>query len=93
MTSDLDAYDLYLRGRYLWNRRGETGLNESVSHLAAAVERDPGFVRARSALAEAYVTLAIYGLRSAQEVLPLARRQAGRRLWGGILRKRQLFLR
>ncbi len=76
MTSDLDAYDLYLKGRYLWNRRGETELNESVLHLAAAVERDPGFVRARSALAEAYVTLAIYGLRSAQEVLPLARRQA-----------------
>ena len=76
MTSDLDAYDLYLRGRYLWNRRSEAELNESVSHLAAAIERDPGFVRARSALAEAYVTLAIYGLRSAQEVLPLAQRQA-----------------
>jgi serine/threonine-protein kinase len=76
MTSDLEAYDSYLRGRYLWNRRGETELNESVSHLAAAVERDPRFVGARSALAEAYVTLAIYGLRSAQEVLPLARRQA-----------------
>ena len=33
MTSDLDAYDLYLRGRYLWSRRGERELNESVSHL------------------------------------------------------------
>ncbi len=76
MTADLEAYDLYLRGRYLWNRRSETELNESVSHLAAAIERDPGFVRARSALAEAYVTLAVYGLRSAREVLPLAQRQA-----------------
>ena len=76
MTSDLEAYDSYLRGRYLWNRRGETELNESVSYLAAAVERDPRFVGARCALAEAYVTLAIYGLRSAQEVLPMARRQA-----------------
>jgi TolB-like protein len=76
MTSDVDAYDLYLRGRYLWNRRSETELNESVSHLASAIERDPGFVRARSALAEAYVTEAIYGLRSAREVLPLAQRQA-----------------
>jgi tetratricopeptide (TPR) repeat protein len=77
LTSDLEAYDLYLRGHYLWNRRSEAALNESVSHLAAAIERDPEFVRACSALAEAYVTLAVYGLRSAQEVLPLPQGQAG----------------
>ena len=76
MTSDLEAYDLYLRGRYLWNRRSRKELDESVSYLSAAIDRDPGFVRARSALAETYVTLAIYGFRAAHEVLPLARKEA-----------------
>ena len=76
MTSDLEAYDLYLRGRYLWNRRSQKELDDSVSYLSAAIDRDPGFVRARSALAESYVTLAIYGLRAAHEVMPLARKEA-----------------
>ena len=79
-TSDLEAYDLYLRGRYLWNRRSETALDESVSHLSGAIARDPDFVRARSALAEAYVTQAIYGYRAAGEVLPLARVEADQAL-------------
>ena len=75
-TSDLEAYDLYLRGRYLWNRRSPADLAESVSYLRAAIGRDPDFVRARPALAEAYVTLAIYGFKAAHDVLPLARKEA-----------------
>ena len=79
-TSDLEAYDLYLRGRHLWNRRSPKDLIEGVSYLRAAIERDPGFVRARSALAEAYVTIAIYGSLAPDEVLPLARKEAGEAL-------------
>ena len=42
MTSALEAYDLYLRGRYLWNRRSRKELDESVWYLFAAIEQDPG---------------------------------------------------
>jgi serine/threonine-protein kinase len=76
MTLNLEAYDLYLRGRHQWYRRSPAALLESVAHLSAAIELDPGFVRARSALAETYVTLAIYGLRAADDVLPKARDEA-----------------
>ncbi len=71
-TTDLKAYDLFLRGRYHWNRRTAAGLEKSVAHFKSAIDRDPDFVPARAALAEAYVTLAIYGLRPATDVLPLA---------------------
>ena len=71
-TTDLKTYDLFLRGRYHWNRRTATDLESSVTHFRAAIERDPDFVPARAALAESYVTLAIYGLRPAADVLPLA---------------------
>lgn len=75
-TSDLAAYDDYLRGRFHWNRRSATDLDLSVQHFQRAVERDPDFVAARAGLAEAYVTQAVYGIRPAGEALPLARREA-----------------
>ncbi len=75
-TTDLEAYDLFLRGRYLWNRRSATDLEESVAKFKAAIQRDPDFVLAHAALAESYVTLAIYGVRAATDVLPLARAEA-----------------
>lgn len=73
---DLIAYDEFLRGRFHWNRRTASDLERSVEHFRAAIEADPDFTRARAALAEAYVTQAIYGLRSGQDVLPQARREA-----------------
>ena len=42
MTLDLEAYDLYLRGRYLWNRRSQKELDESVSYLSAAIRPGSG---------------------------------------------------
>ncbi|MDH3297132.1 MAG: hypothetical protein OEM96_02470 [Gemmatimonadota bacterium] len=76
ITTDLEAYDLYLRGRYHWNRRTPKDLEECVVLFQGAIDRDPCCVPAHAALAEAYVTLAIYGLRPAADVLPLARAEA-----------------
>lgn len=75
-TTDIEAYDLYLKGRYLWNRRSARDLEEAVRQFQAAVARDARCTAARAGLAEAYVTLAIYGLRPAAEVMPLARAAA-----------------
>ncbi|MFQ5530612.1 MAG: tetratricopeptide repeat protein, partial [Gemmatimonadota bacterium] len=74
--SDLEAYDLYLKGRFHWNRRTADDLTESVTNLKSAIERDPDFALARAALAEAYVTLAVYGYRPAAEALSSARSEA-----------------
>jgi TolB-like protein/Tfp pilus assembly protein PilF len=59
-TADLQAYDLYLKGRYAWNLRTGPSLREAVSDLEQAVARDPDFARAWAALADAYLLVVPY---------------------------------
>jgi len=79
-TQRLEAYDAYLRGRHLWKERTERGMHHGVLALREAVETDPDFALAWSALAEAYVTQGMYGLAPPHTVMPLARESAERAL-------------
>lgn len=72
-TTDPEAYDLYLRARFLWNQRSDTAVAESVHLYRRALEHDPDFALAHSALADAFTILGIYGTRAPREVLPAAR--------------------
>lgn len=54
-TGDLQAYDLYLKGRFAWNQRTASGMAQAVHYLEQAVARDSGFALAWAALADAYV--------------------------------------
>jgi serine/threonine-protein kinase len=60
-TSDQEAYDLYLKGRYYWLQRGETNISRSIELFRAAVARDSSFARAHAALAMAYATAPMFG--------------------------------
>lgn len=53
-TRDPEAYDGYLRGRFLLRKRNPQDLERAVSLLVDAVRRDPGFAEAHSALGEAH---------------------------------------
>jgi serine/threonine-protein kinase len=79
-TTDLAAYEAYLKGRFQWNQRSEAALLEALRSLTRAVELDPGFALAHAALAEVYVTLAIYGVRAPGEAMPAGRGAAERAL-------------
>jgi len=59
-TGDLQAYDLYLRGRYFWNLRGADNLRRATSYYAEAIARDPKFGRAYAARALIYALLPEY---------------------------------
>lgn len=59
-TSDLEAYDLYLRGRFNWNKRKADAIEDAITDLKKAVERDPKFARAHAALASSYAILPQY---------------------------------
>ena len=59
-TQDLEAHDLYLKGRFAWNQRTADGLREAVRYLEQAVARDPGFAQAQAGLASAYLLVAPY---------------------------------
>lgn len=57
-TRDVEAYDRLLKGRYLWNQRR---VREAIAELEAAVERDPEFAEAYTALSEAWAVWGFYG--------------------------------
>ena len=59
-TDNLDAYQNYLRGRYLWQRRGEDNIRNAIEAFEKAIELDPKFARAWSSLAAAHTTLPTY---------------------------------
>jgi len=71
-TTSLDAYDLYLRGRYLWQRRGEDNIRHAIELFTKATELDPRFGRAWSSLAAAQLTLTAWSDASEAEQYPLA---------------------
>jgi TolB-like protein/Tfp pilus assembly protein PilF/tRNA A-37 threonylcarbamoyl transferase component Bud32 len=59
-TESVEAYDLYLRGRYHLHRRGESNLKTAITFLEQAVASDPGFARAHASLAMAEALLPEY---------------------------------
>lgn len=54
ITSNLKAYDLYLLGRYYWNKRTEEGLGLCIKYFEQAIEHDKNFALAYSGLSDAY---------------------------------------
>jgi len=71
-TENLGAYELYLQGRYFWQRRGEENIRRAIQLFKQATDMDPGFARAWSGLAAAYVTLPAYSDTPRTETNPLA---------------------
>jgi TolB-like protein/Tfp pilus assembly protein PilF len=51
---NLEAYELYLKGRFFWNRRNVDGIKEALKLFQAAVEKDPNFAKAYSGIADCY---------------------------------------
>ena len=79
-TNDPDAYDLYLRARFLWNQRNEVAVGECIRYLERALEHDPDFALALSGLAEAHVVLGLYGASHPHDAMEAARGFADRAL-------------
>jgi len=51
---DPQVHELYLRGRYFWNKRDEAGLQKAVDYFQQAMARDPNYAEAYAGLADAY---------------------------------------
>jgi eukaryotic-like serine/threonine-protein kinase len=73
---DPEAYELYLKGRYFWNKRTPSGLHRSINYFARAVQKDPRFARAWTGLADSYGLLTEYQVLSAQETYAEAKAAA-----------------
>jgi eukaryotic-like serine/threonine-protein kinase len=72
-TQNMEAYDLYLRGRYQGARRDESGLTNAAALLEKAIQTDPSFALAHAELGNCYLLMADYGMRPSRDVLPPAR--------------------
>ncbi len=71
-TDDFDAYNLYLKGRFYWNKRDEASLQRSISYFERAIEVDPAYAKAYAGLAGSYMMIGFYGHASGLEVYPKA---------------------
>ena len=77
---DPAAYEAYLQGRFAWNQRTAESLEQALELFARATALDPTYALAHAGLADAYLVLYNYRLRTAREALPSARLAARRAL-------------
>lgn len=79
-TTDQEAYDLYLRGRFYFARRGPENLDRAADYFQRAVAKDPNFARAHASLAMTYGVLPAYRPDPENTLQPLVQRSAQRAL-------------
>ncbi|MBI1791693.1 MAG: hypothetical protein HYR60_29535 [Acidobacteria bacterium] len=78
--ASLEAYYLYLKGRYEWNKRTVEGLQQSIECFERAIQVDGGYAAAWAGLADAYAILGGYGVAPPRELMPKAKQAAQRAL-------------
>ncbi len=71
-----EAHQLYLRGRYFWNKRTGADLKKSIGYFNQAIGKDPNYALAYAGLADAYVLLSAYAEGSPKDSLPQAKAAA-----------------
>ena len=70
-TANPEAYELYLKGRFFWNKRTGDDLRKSIEYLKEAIAKDPGYALAYAGLADSYGLLRFYGGASpAESIVP-----------------------
>jgi serine/threonine-protein kinase len=79
-TTNAEAYEFYLKGRYYWNKRTAEGLKKAIEQFQQAIERDPNYALGYVGLADCYVLLEEYAGLPSSETLPKARAAADRAL-------------
>src|ERR1700756_3116623 len=75
-TSDLTAYELYLKGRSLWGKRSGDNIPKAIAFYEQAIARDPNYALAYAGLAEAYAILPAYTATAPRNAYPKAKAAA-----------------
>jgi len=81
-TDNPEAYQLYLRGRYCWNKRTEEATNKSIELYLQAIQLDPAYALAHAGLSDSYTKLGDIGIATIppKEAFAKARAAANRAL-------------
>jgi len=75
-TSDLTAYELYLKGRLLWGKRSGDNIPKAIAFYEEAIARDPNYALAYAGLADSYALLPAYTATAPRDVFPKAKAAA-----------------
>jgi TolB-like protein/Tfp pilus assembly protein PilF len=79
-TADVEAHQLYLQGRYLWNRRSADNLKKALNYFEQAVQKDPNYALAYAGIADTCGLFPVYSAGPPQEYLPRAKAAAEKAL-------------
>jgi len=79
-TENPEAYQLYLKGRFYWNKRTGDAAKKAIEYFQQAIEIDPNYALAYAGLADAYQLLNLFADASPQEAFPKAKAAAKRAL-------------
>src|SRR5271165_6013608 len=60
-TKSSEAHSLYLKGRYFWNERSESGLKRAIEYFEKAIEKDPDYALSYVGIADCYNVLGEHG--------------------------------
>ncbi len=72
-TQNTEAYQLYLRGRYFWNKFTDEAMIKAIDYFQQAIDKDPDYALAYAGLCDSYSVLGSNGPMSPKEALPKMR--------------------
>jgi TolB-like protein/predicted Ser/Thr protein kinase len=75
-TDNVEAYSLYLKGRYHWNRRSASAVGKGIEYFKEAVGKDPSYALAWAGIAEAYAVAGFSGFLPSHEAYGQAKQAA-----------------
>ena len=79
-TRNNEAYTLYLKGRYFWDKRTEENIETALGYFQRAVDMDPGYARAWVGIADVWIFRGWYSRLAPRETFPKAKSAAMRAL-------------
>jgi TolB-like protein/Tfp pilus assembly protein PilF len=79
-TENTEAYQLYLKGRFFWNKRTGQNLNKASDYFNQAIATDPKYALAYVGLADSYVLMPLYGAGAPRDWYPKAKAAAKKAL-------------
>jgi serine/threonine-protein kinase len=75
-TDNIEAYQLYLKGRYHWNRRVPGSVAKATEFFKQALDEDPNYAPAYAGLADCYILPGYYALAAPKDMMPLGKAAA-----------------
>lgn len=79
-TDSPEAYQLYLKGLYYWNKRSADGVQRSLEYFNRAIDADPTYALAYAGLADSYNFMSFVNLLPPREAAPKAKAAAAKAL-------------